>query len=60
MISQYQPENYLDYLKYLNIYNQSNYFTYNCSKVIVYNTFSDKSTTIEMCNNNVQNIMHIF
>ena len=28
MISQYQPENYLNYLRYFDIYNLSNYFTY--------------------------------
>ena len=40
MTPQYQSENYLYYLRYLDIYNQSNYFTYtyNCSDVIVYNT----------------------
>ena len=48
MISLYQPENFLHYLRYLDIFHQSNYFTYmyNCSKVIVYSlycTFSDKS-----------------
>ena len=29
MTPQYQPENYLDYQRHLDIYNQSNFFTHN-------------------------------
>ena len=42
---------------YLDIYNRSNYFTCNCCKVIVYSSFSDKSTITEMCNDDKQSIM---
>ena len=44
IISRYWPKNYLDYHKVI-------IFIYNYSKIIVYYTFSDKSTFIEMCNN---------
>ena len=53
IISRYWPKNYLDYHKVI-------IFIYNYSKIIVYYTFSDKSTFIEMCNNDGQNIMHTF
>ena len=57
MISQYESENFQNYLE---IYNQSDYFTCNCCKVIVYSSFSDKSTINEMCNDDKQSIMLIF
>ena len=52
IISQYSAETYLNYLRYLD--NQSNHFIYKSSEItirVVYYTFSDKSITIEMCNN---------
>ena len=55
-ISQYYRQKFI-----LIIY--SNYFIYKSSKITIrvsYYTFSDKSTTIEMCNNDKYSIMYIF
>ena len=54
IISQYLLQSYLDYLRYLDIYNHINSLTFKCNTNTireVYCMSSDKSNSIEMCNN---------
>ena len=63
IISRYYLESYLDYLRYLDIYNHINCLTFKCNMNTIREVYwksSVKSTSIEMCNNHEYSIMQIF
>ena len=63
IISRYLLQSYLDYLRYLDIYNHINCLTYKCNTNTIREVHcksSDKSTSIEMHNNHEYSIMQIF